>query len=140
MKWRDRETMVELYKERKLSTKEVGEKLGCSAKTVSDWLRKHGIEARTNSQAHQINHEYVPYETYSRGYERWYHRYSGDRSTIRVHRLLAVSEFGVEAVKDQDIHHKNGIYWDNRPENIEVLDHVEHAKIHNSSDGQEAEP
>jgi len=33
-------------------------------------------------------------------------------------------------VKDKDVHHNNGIPWDNRPENIEPIPKEEHAKLH----------
>lgn len=52
---------------------------------------------------------------------------------VRVSRLLAVAEHGFDAVgPGVDIHHKNGIPWDNRPANIEVIDKGEHAALHST--------
>jgi len=37
-------------------------------------------------------------------------------------------------VKDKHVHHKNGIPWDNRPENLEAMSRQEHRTIHNQPD------
>jgi len=44
--WRDKETLERLYKQEKLSTPEVAEKLDCSQNTVLKWLNKFEIETR----------------------------------------------------------------------------------------------
>jgi transposase-like protein len=44
--WRDKDTLYELYVERGLTTAEIGEKLGCTDVTISDWLDRHDIDAR----------------------------------------------------------------------------------------------
>jgi transposase len=49
---------------------------------------------------------------------------------VLVHRLLAVSEYGYEEVCDNVVHHKNGVKWDNRPSNIEVMSRSDHTKHH----------
>jgi hypothetical protein len=40
-----------------------------------------------------------------------------------------------------DVHHKNHIPWDNRPENLEIIGHAEHTARHHResscSDGSE---
>ncbi|MES3161476.1 MAG: helix-turn-helix domain-containing protein [Halorubrum sp.] len=42
--WRDADNLRSLYIAEDLTTREVGERLGCSRKTVWNWLRKHDIE------------------------------------------------------------------------------------------------
>ena len=54
----------------------------------------------------------------------------GSNVTVSHHRLLAVAEYGFDAVAGNDIHHKNGVPWDNRPANIEPIDPCEHSRIH----------
>jgi len=51
--------------------------------------------------------------------------------------ILAVSEHGYDAVAGKRIHHKNGIPWDNRPENIEPLTRTEHQGKHKKAQGKE---
>ncbi|RLM42300.1 HNH endonuclease [Haloarcula sp. Atlit-47R] len=109
---------------------EIGERLGCSARTVCRWLKKHGIESRDQHQAHSIRHDAVPFRTHTTSYERWLHRYRGERESVRVHRLVAVAEYGFDQVVGKDVHHKNSIPWDNRPENLEPVSHAEHSQIH----------
>jgi len=62
----------------------------------------------------------------------------GGEKSYPLHRLVAVGEFGLDRVGDSVVHHKNGVIWDNRPENLEVLDsQSEHATIHNRDKGRD---
>jgi hypothetical protein len=51
-----------------------------------------------------------------------------DSDSIGIHRLVAVAEYGIEAVSDRQVHHINGIPWDNRPENLLPLTESEHQR------------
>lgn len=62
------------------------------------------------------------------GYEQWESR--PDQAVVGVHRLAAVAWFGFEAVSDMDVHHGSGVPWDNREENIELLSHADHTRLH----------
>lgn len=71
------------------------------------------------------------FRTNTNGYESWRANYNnGDVDYFKVHRLLAIAEYGSDAVAGKHVHHKNGIPWDNRPENIEVLEEREHLQQH----------
>lgn len=130
--WRDEETIRELYVEKKLSTTEIGERLNCDSKTVSRWLEKHGIEARGRVEAmtRVKRKEPVRYRTHPRGYEHWRCQIDGTKRTVYVHRLVAVAEWGFDAVADKHVHHKNEVPWDNRPENLELLAPGDHHRHH----------
>ena len=49
-KYRDEEWLREQYVEKKLSTLEIADKCGCSDVTISNWLKKHGIAARSGGR------------------------------------------------------------------------------------------
>lgn len=64
------------------------------------------------------------------GYEEAHTGLRGKKHRFFIHKLIAVSEFGFEAVKDMVVHHKNGVPWDNRPSNLELMTHAEHSSHH----------
>jgi len=84
------------------------------------------------------------------GYERW-RSYESRPSTpvegkedvyVAHHRLLAVVECYAAStptwailadLHGKDVHHENGVKWDNRASNIEVVGHGEHARRHAAS-------
>lgn len=130
--WRDPDLLRELYHERGLSTVQIGEKFSCASKTIREWMVKHGIERREYVDAIKKTYRWRPasFQSTQRGYERWSTNVDGTHRVVYVHRLLAVAEYGFEAVKDKDVHHKNEIKWDNRPENIELTTKEDHTALH----------
>ena len=77
---------------------------------------------------HWRSYEFRP-ETPTRGKEDVY---------VSVHRLTAVvasypADQPIEAVLDdlreKDVHHRSGVPWDNRPENLEAVPHGRHSEI-----------
>jgi hypothetical protein len=144
--WRDEETLREEYVHKQRSSTELAEEWGCSGRTVWNWARKHGF----------IKYSELPKFTLgspkteerpdgsrksAAGYER--HRVmdsGGSGAYIYHHRLLAVAEWGLDAVRDMDVHHKNSIPWDNRPDNLELLTKAEHAQEHQATEMVNGEP
>lgn len=51
-------------------------------------------------------------------------------SNKSVHRWIAEKELGRRLVSDEEIHHKNRNKLDNRPKNLEVLNHKQHKRKH----------
>lgn len=126
--WRDEERIRELYWDQGKCAGEVADELGCTERTIWTWIKKHGMETRRNGHPRK---ERVNFDTSPNGYERWKATHPPDRgSVVMVHRLLAVSEHGFDAVAEKHVHHVNGVKWDNRPENIEVMTHEEHNRLH----------
>lgn len=128
--YKDEDTLKELYYGQKLSMQGVADKLGCTKSKVRYWLKKHGIKRRSQSQAMAVGTGAPSLETSHHGYEKFQHCYRQNHSVLLVHRLLAVAEYGFGSVCGAEIHHKNGIPWDNRSENIEPLSEQEHKRKH----------
>lgn len=136
--WHDAATLRRLYWDRGLSLDDIADRLGCSDVTVLNWMEKHGIQRRTEKRNRLPRPLTVtsPGST-NQGYELIWH----DDHCVRHHRLLAVAEHGFDAVREREVHHRNGVYWDNRPSNLELVDPSEHGRIHApDSDGSQQEP
>lgn len=130
--WRNPETIEYLYHKKRLSQQEVADKLGCSRATLQKWSKRYGIEFRSRSESQRIRNlknPHVPVYIDNEGYEVIKPMYDGKFDFCRVHRLIAVAEYGFEAVCDKEIHHKNNIPWDNRPDNIELVDETGHSLL-----------
>jgi len=61
---------------------------------------------------------------------------SGDRyqPKVPVHRLVAVAEYGMDPLSDKVVHHENNIPFDNRPENLQLMDRCQHSILHQNDD------
>lgn len=131
-KYKNEEWLREKYINQRKSCIQIAKELEVNKESVRLQLENHGIERRNKGQKPKL---YAPLEVSHQGYEVWRNVLSSSKSdNIRypVHRLLAVAEYGFEAVGNKDVHHKNEIRWDNRPSNIEVLSRSVHTTIHSS--------
>lgn len=128
--WKDEELLRKMYLGDLLSTNDIATLFDCSSATVNKWLNRFGIEKRNRSQAlnavHSGTKEAAAYSMDSDSYMRWT---PGD-DYMSVHRLMAIAEWGVDAVEGMHVHHKNGLRWDNRIENLELLTNSEHQQKH----------
>lgn len=122
---RDEEVLRRMYVDERMSTRQIANDLGCAKSTVQYWLDKHDIDTRPSTHDKPPN-----FRTNQLGYEELRTRAGGERQHAYVHRLLAVARFGLDAVRGVDVHHKNDVPWDNRPENLALITRSEHVKQH----------
>lgn len=115
---------------------EIAERLDASVSRIQRTLEKRGVERRSRSLAYAINGYHGGFEMNADGYLTVTANYNGERQRCYMHRLLAVAKYGFGAVKGKDVHHKNGLRWDNRPDNIELIDKQEHGRMHGEEGGR----
>jgi len=128
--WRDANILRRLYHKQNMSLRDIADELGCGDSTVEVWMDKHDIPTRSKSMAVSISQGALNLTVHSTGYEEFRSGMDNNPKTIKHHRLLAVAEYGFKSIKGMHVHHKNGIKWDNRPENIELLTPREHLQRH----------
>jgi transposase-like protein len=105
----------------------IAQKYEVDQSTVSRWMDRHDVEARHE----RVTHSTLPrLRQHQRGYQYWEH---GDQY-VYVHRLVAVAHYGLKAVAGQHVHHRNDVPWDNRFENLEVLDAGQHHAKHRGTE------
>lgn len=126
--WRDPETLREKCEEEHIPVPELADRWNCGKTTLYWHMQKHGIESP--KFAKEKKSQNVPYSQI-------YHREDGENYFVLVHRLVACAHGMIEPSEvysgDTDVHHKNGIVWDNSPENLEVLTPEEHQRVHSES-------
>lgn len=130
------ENLREFYYGKKMSKYEMADAFDVTKGTIDYYFRKHDIETRTMSEAQVLSALKRGlgggFQTHPSGYEVIFSRDSGEGEsrTVLHHRLLAVAEWGFEAVEDNIVHHKNGIRWDNRIDNLQLMTASEHSQMH----------
>lgn len=130
--YRNKETLERLYVDERLSQDEIADRLECGVATVSRWMDKHGIDARSRKENGAIQASRTPahYYTNNRGREIWVDNTGDSFESVTVHRLLAVAEYGYERVAGNHVHHELNIPWLNTPANITPKDPTEHLRDH----------
>lgn len=133
-----RERIIDLYK-RNYSQREVAEKIGTSKWEVRKVVESENISRdRSKACEKRMIREPVPLRHDKDMYECWWDQTGQQRgekaSVVGHHRLLAIAEHGLDAVKDKEIHHQNTIPWDNRPENLKPVSPEEHKEIHRNGE------
>jgi|GEM_PF-1908257 len=128
--WADPEELQRLYHEEGMSLSEVGQELGVDREAIRTEMQRHGIPRRGRLEA--VKNSFATFGTGIDGYEYWKDSSEGG-GFLRVHQLLAISK-GSEPHRvfsgEYDVHHRNGVKWDNRLENVELLTKAEHNQAH----------
>jgi hypothetical protein len=127
--WRDESLLYELYWEHERSTNDIADELDCDQATIWKWMERFEIPRRSSYEA-ATNRQLYPAVFTDRGYVICASNYRGSTASVGIHRLVMVAEHGFDAVTDKQVHHQNGIRFDNRPENLELLSRSEHARCH----------
>jgi len=125
-----REILERLYLVENLSQREIAEELDFTQPGVSRAMDRFDIEARSTSLSTSMAKSGPTPRLDNHGYEYIQNSVLGETVQFRLHRLVAMAEYGIERVADGVVHHKNNIPWDNRPKNLEVLEDTEHRSLH----------
>lgn len=124
----DPEWLRQKYYEQEQTLDQMADDAGVTAVTILRQMENHGMGRRTAG-------DYLRKESSTRtlddGHEKVRFCVGDDTRYYDVHRMLAIAEFGLDEVAGKIVHHKNGIPWDNRPDNLELIEsQSEHAKLH----------
>jgi len=141
----DESTLRRLYLDEGLSQRQIADELGKTRSQVRKKIEKYKIPTRpSGGQWKNIKWDGSSWVTESchsklhtggNGYEMWCPKVNGKIKTFYHHRLLAIAKFGVSEVKGKEVHHKSGVPWDNRKENLEIMTPSKHAAHHSRQRG-----
>ena len=115
--------LTDAYHGEGLTLAEVADRFDVSETTVYRWFDQYEIDTRSRGPREK---PHVHFRTDGKGYERWIDAVGDGRRVVRVHRLVAVAEYGFYRVAGNHVHHESGVPWDNRPDNLIPLTPSEH--------------
>lgn len=142
----NRKAVVRMYVEQKLSTVQIGKKVGLTPGAISSILYARGVKIRTGKQAHKArfpkgrngslasNWKGGRRNANQDGYIYIYcpdHSEATKEGYVMEHRLVIEKKLGRVLKRTEIVHHRNGIKDDNRLENLELVSSKgEHVRKH----------
>lgn len=136
-------------------SREISESVGCAKETVNrllsdfaeeGWVQHRVGEGKYGATLHRLDADVDLSDVLTRrekqlrkpctlemvngGYVRARSQLDGHAEVVFIHRLLAVAEYGFEAVANRHVHHVNGIPWLNYGGNIELKTPEDHINDH----------
>jgi len=139
----DEEWLRECYFDRKMSITEMADEAGLKSEvSIMKQMDRYGIDRRPQHVTRILRNPGAGFvQADARGYEQIKHSVDDTTKQYKIHRLLAIAKYGYNEVKDKRVHHKNGVKWDNRHENITLVeDQAEHAQYHKGEWGGQGRP
>lgn len=121
--WKNPDLLHHLYWDRDMTQGEIASELGCDQTTISRWMDKLDVSSRDSIT---VSH-HIEERDGDLGYSKW----NNNHTTVMVHRLVAVAEYGFDAVCDKVVHHRNECKFDNRISNLELMTRSQHNTLHN---------
>lgn len=128
----EREKLERLYWDEGLSTNQIGDRIGMTNAGVLGKMEKYGIETRSPGEGKRLRHQHEVQTYWAHG-RMWIKigEY-GDDFAFPVAKATALADYSLEEMKGMDVHHMNDHPADDRPSNLELLDHAEHSSLTNS--------
>lgn len=135
-KFHDKEWLREQYLDNNRSMRDIAQECGVSPSGVKKWIDKFDIESR--GPAEHMRYTPVSHGWNARGYEYVRAKHDYETDGCFVHQLVAIAN-GAEPHKvfsngRYHVHHKNGVKWDNRPDNLEFKSAKTHSVQHHHED------
>lgn len=121
----DRISFVGALYEQGATQAEIASRLGCDQTKISSVLLEHGMDTYDPNER---KHPSVYFDQH--GYLTCRHRDGESRKAFKIHRLVAVAEYGFDEVVGKEVHHKNRYRADNRHENLLPVSDDEHTALH----------
>ena len=128
--YQDRDLLIELHHEKKLSLREIANRFGVSNTAISYWCKKLDVKKINHNSKKQFKlclTENTPYPALSLNREK------DGRSYVMEHQMIMLAQgasvHDVFSPRDYDIHHLNTHKCDNRPENLQLLPKRTHGRL-----------
>ena len=134
-KYEDADWLFQKYVLENESCRTIADMADTSARTISRWLDRHDIDARSNAEANRVRmrrERDEPFSPSANSYSRIEGYEYGEKFCVQVHRLIAAAKYGTDAIRGKHVHHIDGNPWNNSWENIAVMTNGEHQEHHNS--------